>query len=229
MRPVVGVGAHRTRSQNTSMCGESSQGGEGLDWVLYIRIVFSCFRAFGANTFICGNESHEREHRRAGGWAHPQLARLRIEQPGSQRPVSDSFVRRMFRKVTVKVAPLYRPYLLHMCLENSLFHLLTKSWTFTTSAPRGQGWWEITVKPLKRPFQTGGRKSAVAIQKYIYSLLLKPSYQFGFQTWAPEAIKRFAAANQIYCDQDIMADILRTTWNSHSLFRSKISDQSPRT
>ena len=47
VRPVVGAGAHRTRSQNTSMCGESSQGGEGLDWVLYIRIVFSCFRAFG--------------------------------------------------------------------------------------------------------------------------------------------------------------------------------------
>lgn len=152
-----------------------------------------------------------------------------IEKPGSQRPVSNSFVRRMFRKVTVKVAPPYRPYLLHMCLENSLVHLLTKSWTFTTSAPRGQGWWEITVKPLKRPFQMGGRKSAVAIQKYIYSLLSRPSYQFGFQTWAPEAIKRFAAANQIYCDQDIMADILRTTWNSHSLFRSKISDQSPRT
>ena len=56
-----------------------------------------------------------------------------------------------------------------------------------------------------------GRKSAVAIQKYIYSLLSKPSYQFGFQTWAPEAIKRVASANQIYCDQDIMADILRTT------------------
>ena len=67
VRPVVGAGAHRTRSQNTSMCEESSQGGEGLDWVLYIRIVFSCFRAFGANTFICSNESHEREHRRAGG------------------------------------------------------------------------------------------------------------------------------------------------------------------
>ena len=151
-----------------------------------------------------------------------------IEKPGSQRPVSNSFVRRMFRKVTVKIAPPYRPYLLHMCPENSLFHLLTKSWTFTTSAPRGQGWWEITVKTLKRP-QMKGRKSAVAIQKYIYSLLSKPSYQFGFQTWAPEAIKRVASANQIYCDQDIMADILRTTWNSHSLLRSKISYQSPRT
>lgn len=67
VRPVVSAGAHRTRFQNTSMWGESSQGGEGLDWVLYIRIVFSCFRAFGANTFVCRNESHEREHRRAGG------------------------------------------------------------------------------------------------------------------------------------------------------------------
>lgn len=79
VRPVIGSGvpekfldAHRTRSQNTSMCGESSQGGEGLDWVLYIRIVFSCFRAFGANTFICGNKSHERA--REGWWPSPSAA-----------------------------------------------------------------------------------------------------------------------------------------------------------
>lgn len=55
------------------------------------------------------------------------------------------------------------------------------------------------------------KKKAVAIQKYIYCLLPKPSYQFGFQTQAPEAIKRFASADQVYCDQDVMAEILRTT------------------
>lgn len=71
----------------------------------------------------------------------------------------------MVRKVTVKVAPLYHPHLLHMCLENSLFHLLTKSWVLTTSAPQGQG-----CEKLKSSFQEAflrRGKRVVAIQNYI--------------------------------------------------------------
>lgn len=42
----------------------------------------------------------------------------------------------MVRKVTIKVAPLFHPYSLHMCLENHVFHLLSKSWIFTAFVHR---------------------------------------------------------------------------------------------
>lgn len=54
----------------------------------------------------------------------------------------------MVRKVTVKVAPLYHPHLLHMCLENSYFICWPKVGVFTASAPQGQG-----CKKLKSSFQ----------------------------------------------------------------------------
>lgn len=109
----------------------------GLDWVLHNGIVFSCFRAFWANTFICPNESHEIEHIRAGGWAHPLLGLWVIEKPVSERPVNNSFVKRMARKVTVKVAPLYHPYLLHMCLENSFISFADQKLDFYSISPTG--------------------------------------------------------------------------------------------
>lgn len=80
-----------------------------------------------------------------------------IEKPVSGRPANNSFAKRMVRKVTVKVAPLYHPYLLHMCLENSLFHLLTKSWIFYYIGPQGQGC-EKLKSSLKEAFLNGNKK-----------------------------------------------------------------------
>lgn len=44
--------------------------------MLYVGHVFGCFRALGANTFLCSNEPHEKERIRAGGWARPRHGRL---------------------------------------------------------------------------------------------------------------------------------------------------------
>lgn len=137
-----------------------------------------------------------------------------IEKPVSGRPANNSFAKRMVRKVTVKVAPLYHPYLLHMCLENSLFHLLTKSWIFLLRQPTGPTLWEIKVKPERGSFkweQKNKRVPSVTAAKL----------PFGFQTQAPEAIRRFASANQIYCDQDAMAGYFRSLKLAFSLRSQK--------
>jgi hypothetical protein len=42
----------------------------------------------------------------------------------------------MVRKVTVKIAPLYRPsvHIYSICVLKTVFHLLTESWIFTAPA-----------------------------------------------------------------------------------------------
>lgn len=87
--------------------------------MLYNGIVFSCFRVFWVNIFICFNELYEIEYIRVGGWVYSLLGFWVIEKLVFERFVNNFFVKRMVRKVIVKVVFFYYLYLFYMCFENS--------------------------------------------------------------------------------------------------------------